>query len=119
MSILGNLFGGGSPPPTYQTDNTNPQQGLGVLPPGTVIMTDNTTGISPLQNAQQAYTAAQYGAGVQRGMGAMLKDNAEVMKELRDDLLPLKKWLIATYPDIYRQYQAVETLRDLGKGESK
>lgn len=119
MSIFDAIFNGGAPPPTYQTNNTNPQQGLGVLPPSTVIMTDNTTGISPLQAAQQAYNAAQYGAGVQRGMGEMLKDNAEVMKELRDDLLPLKKWLIATYPDIYRQYQAVETLRELGKGESK
>ena len=112
-------FGGGAPPPTYQTNNTNSQQGIGLLRPGTVIMTDNAMGISPLQNAQQAYNAAQYGAGVQRGMGEMLKDNVEVMKELRDDLLPLKKWLIATYPDIYRQYQAVEILRDLGKGETK
>lgn len=112
-------FGGGSPPPTYQTNNpnnTNPQQGLGVIPPSTAVIHG---GISPLQNAQQAYNAAQYGARVQSGMGEMLKDNAELMKELRDDLLPLKKWLIETYPDIYKQYQAVETLRDLGKGESK
>lgn len=118
MSILGNLFGGGSPPPTYQTDNTNSQQGIGLLRPGTVIMTDNTTGISPAV-LQQQYNAAQYGAGVQRGMGEVIRDNTKVMEELRDELLPLKKWLIATYPDIYRQYQAVETLRDLGKGEGK
>jgi hypothetical protein len=119
MSLFDGLFGGGAPPPTYQTNNTNPQQGLGALPPGTVIVTDNTTGISPLQNAQQAYNAARYGAGVQRGMGGVIMDNIKLMEELRNDLLPLKKWLIATYPDIYRQYQAVETLRDLGKGEEK
>jgi hypothetical protein len=52
-------------------------------------------------------------------MGEIIRDNIKVMEELRGDLLPLKQWLIATYPDVYKQYQAVETLRDLGKGEGK
>lgn len=108
-------FGGGAPPPTYQTNNTNPPHAGNFT---TITTTTTGTGISPAV-LQQQYNAAQYGAGVQRGMGEMLKDNAEVLKEVRDDLLPLKKWLIATYPDIYKQYQAVETLRELGKGESK
>lgn len=110
-------FGGGSPPPTYQTNNTNPQQGLAGIQPGTVIMTDNTTGVTPLGTAQiaQQYSAAQQSMG----LGQVLQENTTLLRQLKDELLPLRKWLIETYPDIYKQYQAVETLRDLGKVESK
>lgn len=123
MSFLNGLFGGGGvTPSTDIANNTNqlaPHAG-GVLPPGTILMTDNTTGLSQaqqIQDMQRAYTVSQ---GISRqttasGLGTVIDNNTLVLREIRDELRPLKEWLIATYPDIYEQYRAVETLRQIGR----
>lgn len=112
MSLLGGFFGGGgNPPPTYTSNNTVPPHAGGAIQPGTIVMTDNIAGLNQLQQMQRAYTASQ-GAN---STTVMLSETGKLLTELMDELESLKEWLIATYPDIYQQYKAVRTLREIGR----
>lgn len=89
------------------------------------LLGPSTTGI---QNAAQQNTGQQgvwvtttsntAGQVVQPAVGAqnpsmygLMQETHKMLEEVREDLFPLKKWLIATYPDIYKQYVAVEEIR--------
>lgn len=93
----------------------------------------SNTSAHPLQNAQQKSplpgsvwvtttgntTAAQqlsgiHANGAQQAVPSnyvLMQETHKALEQVRNDLLPLKKWLIATYPDIYQQYVAVEEIR--------
>ncbi len=78
------------------------QQNITSLPPGSVwVTTTNNT------------ATGQQLSGIRGGANTyvLMEETQEMLKEVREELMPLKKWLIATYPDIYKQYVAVEEIR--------
>jgi hypothetical protein len=46
---------------------------------------------------------------------SLLEENKKLLVEIKDELLDMKKWLIATYPDIYKQYVCVKQLEEASK----
>lgn len=82
----------------------NPQNAQSAQPGSWVTVTTNNT------------SGAIQGGGLQGGIyqnptSSLVQETHKMLEEVRDDLLPLKKWLIETYPDIYKQYVAVEEIR--------
>ena len=97
-------------PGTTGIQNTA-QQSTASLPPGSVWVT--TTGnTSAGQQLSGMQGGGAQGIGPQNpSMYGLMQETHKMLEEVREDLLPLKKWLIATYPDIYKQYVAVEEIR--------
>ena len=58
------------------------------------------------QAQQQSYNNSVHG---------LLEENKKLLLELRGELLDMRKWLIATYPDIYKQYVCVKQLEEASK----
>jgi len=75
-----------------------------------VTTSNNTQGI-----LQGQYNAAIQGSSQQMGMTTLLLENQELLREVKDELLDMKKWLIATYPDIYKQYVSVKMIEEANK----
>ena len=108
---LGGLLGTN----TGQSMNTNTaqqstaQNPLSIPPNVWVTTTGNTTAGQQLSGLQGG--GAQ-GIGPQNpSMYGLMQETQKMLEEVREELMPLKKWLIATYPDIYKQYVAVEEIR--------
>jgi hypothetical protein len=59
--------------------------------------------------------AALQGSVQQMGMTALLQETQELLWEVKDELLDMKKWLIATYPDIYEQYVSIKMIEEANK----
>jgi hypothetical protein len=49
------------------------------------------------------------------GVTTLLQENQELLREVKDELLDMKKWLIATYPDIYQQYVSIKMIEEANK----
>ena len=49
------------------------------------------------------------------GLSTLMQENLALIKEVKDELLDMKKWLIATYPDIYEQYVSVKMIEEANK----
>lgn len=73
-----------------------------------VTTTSNTSGTGLLGASLQ-------GSAQQMGIHTFLQDNQKVLIEVRDELLDMKKWLIATYPDIYKQYVSIKMIEEANK----
>ena len=87
------------------------QQNITALPPGSVWVT-TTNNTSAGQQLSGLQGGGAQGIGPQNpSMYGLMQETQKMLEEVREDLLPLKKWLIATYPDIYKQYVAVEEIR--------
>ena len=84
--------------------NLNAQQGQWVA------TSNNTQGI-----LQGQYNAAIQGSSHQMGVTTLLQENQELLREVKDELLDMKKWLIATYPDIYQQYVSIKMIEEANK----
>ena len=82
--------------------NLNAQQGQWVT------SASNTSGTGLLGASLQ-------GSVQQMGMTALLQENQELLREVKDELLDMKKWLIATYPDIYQQYVSIKMIEEANK----
>lgn len=105
-SLLGGLGLGGLLGQTAGSiANTAPQSSLQAQNAIWTTTTTNTNTI-PSMTGQQAYQGRSY---------ELLEENQKLLREVKDDLLPLKKWLIQTYPDIYKQYVALEELKEASK----
>lgn len=99
---LGGIFGSQASQGTIQN--------LPVQPGQWVTTTNNTQ--SPLQGQ---YNAAIQGSSPSTLTHSLLEENKKLLVEVRDELLDMKKWLIATYPDIYKQYVCVKQLEEASK----
>ena len=75
-----------------------------------VTTTSNTSGLQ-----SQYGTAIAQGSAQQIGISTLLQDNQKILIEVRDELLDMKKWLIATYPDIYKQYVSIKMIEEANK----
>jgi len=98
---LGGIFGSQASQGTIQ--NLPAQAGQWVTTTG------NTSGqtLGGIHQAQQqSYNHSVHG---------LLEENKKLLLELRGELMDMRKWLIATYPDIYKQYVCVKQLEEASK----
>ena len=89
---LGGIFGSQASQGTIQNLPAQPGQSMWVT------TTSNTSGLP--------YSNTTYG---------LIEENNKLLVEVRDELLDMKKWLIATYPDVYKQYVCVKQLEEASK----
>lgn len=100
---LGGVFGSQASQGTIQNLPAQPGQW--------VTTASNTSGqtlmggqmLTGMQSQQQTYKHSTH---------VLLEENHKLLMEVRDELLDMKKWLIATYPDIYKQYVCVKQLEE-------
>jgi hypothetical protein len=97
---LGGIFGSQASQGTIQ--NLPAQGGQWVTTTGNTSGQMLTGGIQ----AQQSYNHSVH---------SLLEENKKLLVEIKDELLDMKKWLIATYPDIYKQYVCVKQLEEASK----
>lgn len=102
---LGGIFGSQASQGTIQNlpSSQATQLGQGMW----VTTTSNTSGqmLTGMQAQQQTSTLTH----------SLLEENKKLLVEIKDELLDMKKWLIATYPDIYKQYVCVKQLEEASK----
>jgi hypothetical protein len=78
--------------------------------------------VTTTSNNTQSILQGQYNAAIQGSSQqtstlthSLLEENKKLLVEIKDELLDMKKWLIATYPDIYKQYVCVKQLEEASK----